>query len=55
MTFDLGHLFFAGISYLLLLFFIAYATERDWIPPRVARHPVTYALSLGVYATSWSF
>ena len=55
MSFELGHLFFAAVVYLLVLFFIAYATERDWIPPRVARHPVTYALSLGVYATSWSF
>jgi PAS domain S-box-containing protein len=55
MTFELGHLFFAGVVYLLILFFIAYATEQGWIPNRVARHPATYALSLGVYATSWSF
>jgi len=55
MTLDLGHLFFAGIVYLLILFFIAYATELRWIPERVVRHPATYALSLGVYATSWSF
>ena len=55
MTFDLGHLFFVGVLYLLVLFFIAYATEQGWIPQRVARHPVTYALSLGVYATSWTF
>ncbi len=55
MSFELGHLFFAGVVYLLLLFFIAYATEQGWVPRSVARHPLTYALSLGVYATSWSF
>ena len=55
MSFELSHLFFAGVVYLLMLFFIAYATEQGWIPQRLARHPVTYALSLGVYATSWTF
>jgi PAS domain S-box-containing protein len=55
MNFELGHLFFAAVIYLLVLFFIAYATEQGWIPQRIARHPVTYALSLGVYATSWTF
>ena len=55
MSFDLGHLFFAGVVYLLLLFLIAFATEKGWIPDKVARHPITYVLSLGVYATSWSF
>ncbi|RKZ37574.1 MAG: histidine kinase [Gammaproteobacteria bacterium] len=55
MNFELGHLFFAGVVYLLLLFFIAYATEQGWIPDRIVRHPLTYALSLGVYATTWSF
>ncbi|MDX1513183.1 MAG: ATP-binding protein [Gammaproteobacteria bacterium] len=55
MSFELGHLFFAGVIYLLILFFIAYATELGWIPNRVARHPMTYTLSLGVYATTWSF
>ena len=55
MSFELGHLFFAAVVYLLVLFFIAYATEQGWIPQRIARHPATYALSLGVYATSWTF
>ena len=55
MNFELGHLFFAALIYLLVLFFIAYATEQGWISQRVARHPATYALSLGVYATSWTF
>ncbi|MDD3517542.1 MAG: ATP-binding protein [Chromatiales bacterium] len=55
MTFDIGILFGAGVAYLALLFFIAHAAEQGWIPSSVARHPATYALSLGVYATSWSF
>ncbi len=55
MTFDLWQLFLAGVGYLLLLFLIAYAAERGWIPQKVVRHPLVYTLSLGVYATSWSF
>ncbi|MFC1664509.1 ATP-binding protein [Pseudomonadota bacterium] len=55
MTFSLTYLFFTCVVYLSLLFLIAYATESGWIPSRVARHPITYVLSLGVYATSWSF
>ena len=34
---------------------MAYATERGLVPARVVRHPLTYALSLGVYATSWTY
>lgn len=55
MTFELWHLFLAGVAYLLLLFLIAWAAEHGWLPQRLARHPLTYTLSLGVYATSWSF
>ncbi len=55
MSFELWQLFLAGVSYLLLLFLIAFAAERGWIPQKVIRHPLTYTLSLGVYATSWSF
>ncbi|MCW8992897.1 MAG: ATP-binding protein [Gammaproteobacteria bacterium] len=55
MTFELWHLFIAGVAYLLLLFLIAWAAEHGWLPQRLARHPLTYTLSLGVYATSWSF
>lgn len=55
MTFEIGILFLAGVAYLLVLFLIAYAAERGFIPSSVARHPVTYVLSLGAYATSWSY
>ncbi len=55
MTIELWQLFLAAFSYLLLLFVIAYATERGWLPRRLVSHPLVYVLSLGVYATSWSF
>ncbi len=55
MTYELETLFGIAVLYLLLLFLIAYATERGWIPERLSRHPVVYVLSLGVYATSWSY
>jgi Na+/proline symporter/signal transduction histidine kinase len=54
-TLEIVPLFAAALGYLLLLFLIAYATERGLIPARVSRHPLTYALSLGVYASSWTY
>lgn len=45
----------AGLVYLVVLFLVAYATDRGHIPARWVSHPITYALSLGVYATSWSY
>jgi len=55
MQFELWQLFLVGVFYLSLLFLIATATDRQWIPESVVRHPLVYTLSLGVYATSWSF
>ncbi|UCH39205.1 MAG: PAS domain-containing protein [Gammaproteobacteria bacterium] len=55
MQFELWQLFVVGVLYLGLLFLIATATDRGWIPKRLASHPLVYTLSLGVYATSWSF
>jgi Na+/proline symporter/nitrogen-specific signal transduction histidine kinase len=55
MQFELWHLFLVGVLYLGLLFVIATATDRGWIPESVASHPMVYTLSIGVYATSWSF
>jgi PAS domain S-box-containing protein len=55
MQFELWQLFLGGVLYLGLLFLIATATDRGWIPESVVRHPLVYTLSLGVYATSWSF
>ena len=55
MSHELTALFAAGVAYLALLFLIAYATESGLVPARWVRHPWVYVLSLGVYATSWSF
>lgn len=55
MTYDLSILFGAGVAYLAMLFLVAYATENRWIPSNWVSHPVTYSLSLGVYASSWTY
>ena len=55
MQFELWQLFLVGVLYLGLLFLIATATDRGWIPKSLASHPLVYTLSIGVYATSWSF
>lgn len=55
MSTEIGILYAVGVAYLGLLFFIAHATENRWLPDRLVRHPLVYALGLGVYATSWSF
>ncbi|MFN3882878.1 MAG: ATP-binding protein [Nitrincola lacisaponensis] len=55
MTLNLSALLLIGVSYLLLLFATAYATERGWIPAQIIRHPLTHVLSLAVYASAWTF
>ncbi len=55
MNFELWQLFVAGVGYLALLFLIAWIVDnKPWFG-RLAHNPLTYSLSLGVYATSWSF
>ena len=44
----------AGVAYLLVLFLVATLVDRGRFP-QIARHPLTAALGLGVYASSWSF
>lgn len=55
MIFELSHVALIGISYLLLLFGIAWITERGWIPESVTSHPIIYVLSLGIFASAWAF
>lgn len=55
MMFEWSTLFLVMVAYLSVLFFIAYATEQGWVPERIVSHPLIYTLSLGVFATSWSF
>ncbi|MCP5330751.1 MAG: ATP-binding protein [Gammaproteobacteria bacterium] len=55
MIFDLGTLFVLGIVYMAVLFGIALATDKGWIPQRITRHPIVYVLALGVFASVWSY
>ena len=48
-------LFATGFAYLGLLFLIAHATDRGLLPERLTGNPLVYSLSLGVYATSWTY
>lgn len=53
--FSLSTLIFIGIAYLLFLFGAAYLTERNMLPNRLVHHPFTHVLSIGVYASVWTF
>ncbi|MGO1462855.1 MAG: ATP-binding protein [Oleiphilaceae bacterium] len=54
MSFSASGLLFASLSYLVLLFGIAWVTERNMLPRHWVRHPLVYTLSLGVYAGIWA-
>lgn len=55
MGIELWVLFLVALAYLGVLFLIAYAGENGYLPSKLIQHPAVYALSLGVYATSWTF
>ncbi|MCP8899244.1 ATP-binding protein [Gilvimarinus xylanilyticus] len=55
MTFELTHVALICLGYLLLIFGIATITERGWLPKRLTEHPLTYILSLGIFASAWAF
>ena len=55
MNFKVELLLLVSVAYLLVLFLIAWATDKGWVPRKVVRHPATYVLSLGVYASSWAY
>ncbi|PTU73924.1 sensor histidine kinase [Pseudomonas mangrovi] len=54
-SFNLSHLMLISVAYLLMLFGIAWISDRGLIPRRIVRHPLIYTLSLGVYASAWAF
>ncbi|MDO3721799.1 ATP-binding protein [Marinobacter sp. chi1] len=54
MSFSAPTLLSASLLYLLLLFGIAWVTERGTFPRYWVRHPLIYTLSLGVYAGIWA-
>ena len=53
--FSLPWLILIGVAYLFFLFGTAYLTERGILPKRIIRNPYTHVLSIGVYATVWTF
>jgi Na+/proline symporter/nitrogen-specific signal transduction histidine kinase len=55
MNHDPWLLFGISFLYLAILFLIAYVTDSGRLPERIIRHPSIYVLSLGVYATSWTY
>lgn len=55
MTFSLTFVAAIGLAYLLIIFGIAAITDRGWIPRRITDHPITYVLSLGIFASAWAF
>ena len=55
MTLSLGLLYTVGVIYLAMLFGIAFAAERTRTLGSLAGNAWVYTLSLGVYATSWTF
>ena len=54
-SFNLSQLMLISVAYLLMLFGIAWISDRGLIPRRIVRHPLVYTLSLGVYASAWAF
>ncbi|GLS26881.1 ATP-binding protein [Marinibactrum halimedae] len=55
MSFEITHIALLVVGYLSIMFGIASATDRGWIPSRITRHPITYILSLGVFASTWAY
>ena len=54
-NFSFSQLTLISVSYLLFLFGVAWCADRGLIAQRIIRHPLTYTLSLGVYASAWAF
>ncbi|WP_150994265.1 MULTISPECIES: ATP-binding protein [Marinobacter] len=54
MSFSAPGLLLASLLYLILLFGIAWITEKGVLPRGWVRHPLVYTLSLGVYAGIWA-
>ncbi|MFK7889372.1 MAG: ATP-binding protein [Granulosicoccus sp.] len=55
MGIDPTWLFAIVFAYLGCLFVIAWCTDKHLLPEKLIRHPLIYSLSLGVYATSWTY
>jgi len=54
MSFSAPGLLLVSLLYLVILFGIAWVTEKGMLPSHWVRHPLVYTLSLGVYAGIWA-
>ncbi|MBX2839003.1 MAG: histidine kinase [Gammaproteobacteria bacterium] len=55
MGIELWWLLAGTVAYLGLLFLIAYSADSGLLPKSIISSPLIYTLSLGVYATSWTY
>ena len=55
MNYELTTLLVIGGGYLVLLFAVAYFTDKGWVPSKLVNHPIIYVLSLGVFASIWAY
>lgn len=55
MTLSLFTILSLMIAYVGLMFFVAHATNKEWIPNSIINHPATYILSMGVFNSAWSY
>jgi len=55
MTFSFLNVALICVFYISLLFGVAYATEKGWVPEKIVTHPLVYIFSLGIFASAWSF
>jgi len=54
-SFSLLELLIPGLAYLIFLFGTAYLAEKGKLPSRLVHHWAVQVLSLGVYASAWTF
>ena len=55
MAFELETLILISALMILTMFGAAWATDKGFIPHKVVHHPAIYILSLGIYASCWSY
>lgn len=55
MTFSFIEVSLLVVGYLSVLFTIALATDRGLVPSKIINSPITFTLSLGVFASAWAY
>ncbi len=55
MTFELPTVALVVVTYVCVMFGIAIITNRGWLPRFIVNNPITYILSLGVFASTWAY